>query len=128
PNPYWRGGVKVAFSLPSIGMWWEELPEQSLDGTPLGEWIRLSFPIPAALRNTLNTTTYDDLIVHVLLNVPAQGQTWLVDRISFGTVEEEGGGGGGDDDGTGSDDDGTGSDDDGTGGGARSEEHTSELQ
>src|SRR5690606_17310059 len=88
PNPWWRGTVKLAIVSPSLGMYWQERPEVSLQRQPLGQFVRLSFPIPVNVRTQLNSQNPTDLTIKVLLNVPMGAGPWLVDRLSFGTVEE----------------------------------------
>jgi RHS repeat-associated protein len=89
PNPYWYGTVKVVLVAPSLNMWWQELPEQSLSGRPLGEFTRFTLPIPTSARNALSNNVYSDLTIKVLLNVPLGQGPWLLDRLSFGTVEDD---------------------------------------
>ena len=63
PNAFWYGFVQLLVSAPSKGINNVYLGQQELTGRPLGQFVPLTFSLPASLVTTLKAGGYQDFKV-----------------------------------------------------------------
>jgi hypothetical protein len=87
PNPSWFGAAQLYVSAPSLGINNAYLGQHELTGLETGRFHELSYTLPAAIRSSLNGTTYSDLRFTIALNVPSGGTgVYYVDNLDVGPV------------------------------------------
>jgi hypothetical protein len=88
PQPLSWGEARLILSLPSQGMGWQDLGSVALAGLPVGAFNKLSFTVPASAKAALEST-YTDLRLRIVLNVPSTSAPLLLDHFD---VAQAGGG------------------------------------
>lgn len=76
------GGAQVLLSSPTAGIYDVYLGQQALTGIPAGYFVPLSFTIPADTITRLQSV-YSDLVVKIVLNVPASAGAFKLDNVRF---------------------------------------------
>lgn len=82
PNPYWFGAMQMFVTAVSRGVYNQYLGQVELTGQPLGVFKTHEFPLPAFVIQSLQGSSYADLQVTIVLNVPFAGTgTYLLDNL-----------------------------------------------
>ncbi|MES1188261.1 MAG: C-type lectin domain-containing protein, partial [Myxococcales bacterium] len=74
------GEARLVMRSPSSGLSWSDLGVVSLVGRPAGSYQTLSFTVPQAVQTALNGSA-TDIDFRVVLNVPANSGTYLLDKL-----------------------------------------------
>lgn len=82
-NPWWYGAVQFYVGLPSQHINNLFIGQVELTGKAVDQFLTLSFPLPANLKTALGTT-YSDLRLKVVLNVPSGNGAYLLDNLQLG--------------------------------------------
>jgi len=94
PNPNWYGLVQIFVDCPTANLHQRVVAERDLTGLERGTFSRLQFMLPSDVQSTLGTK-HDDLRFKVVLNVPQNPSSYLLDRLSFVAAPDDPGTGGG---------------------------------
>jgi hypothetical protein len=88
PNPYWFGAMQMFVTSVSRGVYNQYLGQVELTGVPLGVFKTHEFLFPAFVIQLLQGSSYADLQVTIVLNVPSAGTgTYLLDNLRLRAAE-----------------------------------------
>ncbi len=83
-NQWWYGSTELSIDAPSVGIWGQYLGHVELTGFPRGQFNRVEFAIPAAIKQKLNKN-YTALTFRIVVNVSGnETASYLLDRFTFG--------------------------------------------
>lgn len=81
-NPYWYGAVQMYFSCPSHNIYNGYLGQVELTGKRTGVYQTIRFAIPDYVASAIAGTTFSDLTVGIVINVPQNSPgTYLLDNL-----------------------------------------------
>lgn len=82
PNPNWFGTMQMYMNAPSRGVYSQFLGQNELTGQSLNTFITETFAIPNNVATALQGSTYSDLTITIILNVPSSGTgVYLIDNL-----------------------------------------------
>jgi DNA-binding protein YbaB len=82
PNPSWRGTLQLQVDVPSAGIFSAATAVAELTPLPLNAWSTITLALPTSVTTALNAE-YGDIILKLLLNVPAGAGPYHFDFIRF---------------------------------------------
>jgi hypothetical protein len=94
PNPYWLGQLQLFVDCPSASVNNAYVGASELTGLPLNVFNRIQFTLPSNVTAAM-AVPHSDLRLKVVLNVPQNSATYLLDRLHLNATDVDGGGGGG---------------------------------
>src|SRR6478609_2436068 len=83
-NPYWSGGTELYIHAPSAGLNNQYLGYRAFSELPKGQFARVEYVVPTAIRGQLESVNYQDLKFIIAINVANGSASHLVDRFTLG--------------------------------------------
>ncbi len=82
PNQFYLGALQMYLSCPSVASFNQYIGQVELTGKPQNAYSTLRFPLPTAVKNTLNQAP-NDCTWGFALNANPTNRTWILDNLRF---------------------------------------------